>query len=178
MLRPALLSLLLALVAVGPAAAQGPALPLRGPPSAIEFSTRLLPEREGVVPWRTLGAVEYVRKDGRIVTEFAPGTLALDGREVKLQGFMIPLAAASGRQTRFLLSAVPPHCQFCLPAGPEAVVEVTATEGVTFTLEPVMVTGRFEVVKGHQETGIFYRLSRATGIAAVRTGEPRQSTPR
>jgi uncharacterized protein len=44
---------------------------------------------------------------------------------VKIQGFMMPLEMRE-QQSLFVLSAVPPTCSFCMPGGPEAVVEVPA----------------------------------------------------
>ena len=76
----------------------------------------LLPERDGVVSWKTLAQVEPVKKDGKIVPEFSRDILALDRKDVKVQGFMIPLDVGE-KQKRFLIAAVPPHCSFCLPAG-------------------------------------------------------------
>ncbi len=44
--------------------------------------------------------------------------LELDNATVSLQGFMIPLDTGAGHR-RFLLAPTPPHCQFCMPAGPK-----------------------------------------------------------
>ena len=60
-----------------------------------------------------------------MVPAFSTEILGLDRTDVKVQGFMIPLDIGE-KQKRFLLSAVPPHCQFCLPAGPDEIVEVEA----------------------------------------------------
>ena len=62
-------------------------------------------------------------KDGKMVAEFSHEILGLDQKDVHVQGFIIPLDIGD-KQKRFLLSAVPPHCPFCLPAGPDAIVEV------------------------------------------------------
>jgi hypothetical protein len=64
------------------------------------------------------------------------------------------------RQKRFLLSAVPPHCAFCLPAGPEGVVEVQAKTAVRYGFEPIVVSGRFAVLKD-DPAGVLYRLTDA-----------------
>jgi hypothetical protein len=88
--------------------------------------------------------------------------MALDRTEVKVQGFMIPLDIGD-KQRRFLISAVPPHCQFCLPAGPESLIEVEAKTPVNYTFDPVVISGRFSVVKD-DPSGVLYRL---TGAARV-----------
>ena len=90
----------------------------------------------------------------------------LDAREQRVQGFMIPLDLGD-RQKHFLISAVPPHCGFCLPAGPEAVVEVMAREPVGYTLQPIVVSGRFAVLKD-DPNGVLYRLTDAAQVATAR----------
>jgi hypothetical protein len=58
--------------------------------------------------------VEPIKRTAR----WFPGSpeIRLDRTEVKVQGFMIPLDI--GDKQNAFLSAVPLHCQFCLPAGP------------------------------------------------------------
>ena len=69
------------------------------------------------------------------VSAFPKEVKELDKQQVKLFGFMMPLDQAK-KQKRFLLSAFPPHCSFCLTAGPESLVEVLADKPVDFTFEP------------------------------------------
>jgi hypothetical protein len=79
------------------------------------------------------------------------------------------------KQKRFLLTAVPPHCSFCLPAGPDAVVEVEAKTAVKYGLEPIVVEGRFTVLKD-DPSGVLYRLADAESLgpaaAAAAAGVP------
>jgi uncharacterized protein len=60
----------------------------------------------------------------------------------------------------FILSAVPPTCAFCMPGGPEAVVEVRAKRPLGYTDNAVTVTGKLSVLKD-DPTGVFYRLTEA-----------------
>ena len=85
--------------------------------------------------WKTLAQVQPVKQGGKMVPEFSRDILALDRKDVKVQGFMIPLDIGD-KQKRFLISAVPPHCQFCLPAGPDALVEVEAKTPVELHVRP------------------------------------------
>jgi hypothetical protein len=140
-------------------------VPPAGLPSATDYSSTLLPERAGVVSWRTLAKVTPVKQGGRMVNEFAPEVLTLDQRDVKVQGFMIPLDMGD-KQKRFLLSAVPPHCSFCMPAGPDAVVEIIARTPVKFAFEPIVVSGRFVVLKD-DANGVLYRLTDAVYTGAA-----------
>jgi uncharacterized protein len=159
MRRLALIFALIAVAAAAPVAAVMPSVPQAGLPSAVEYGATLLPERAGIVSWRTLAQVTPVKQGDRMVPEFSKDIQALDQREVKVQGFIIPLDMGD-RQKRFLLSAVPPHCPFCMPAGPDAIVEVIAKTPVKYSFEPIVVSGKFALVKD-DATGVLYRLTDA-----------------
>jgi hypothetical protein len=139
-------------------------IPATGLPSASQFSASVLPEQQGIVSWKTLAQVEPVKRDGRMVPEFAKEILGLDKRQIRIQGFILPMDLGD-KQKHFLISAVPPHCPFCLPAGPDAVVEVLATKPVTYGFEPVVLEGKLAVLKD-DPNGLLYRLSEATLIAS------------
>ncbi len=117
--------------------------------------------------------VTPVKQGARMVNEFSPAILTLDKRDVKVQGFMIPLDMGD-KQKRFLLSAVPPHCAFCMPAGPDAVVEIVARTPVKFGFEPIVVSGKFAVLKD-DANGVLYRLTDAVyaGAAVPAAAEPK-----
>ena len=61
---------------------------------------------------------------------------------------------------RFLLSAWSPTCPFCLTAGPEAMVEVRARTAVKYTLDPITVQGKLQLLD-NDASGMFYRLVEA-----------------
>jgi hypothetical protein len=147
-------------------------VPPAGLPSANDFSAQILPERAGVVSWRTLAQVSSVKQGNRMVPEFSKDILALDRKDTRVQGFMIPLDVGD-KQKRFLITAVPPHCSFCLPAGPDAVVEVVAKSSVRYTFDPIVVAGRFSVLKD-DSAGLLYRLSDAAQVevAQIAPGAP------
>jgi len=152
-------------VAIGvalPADAVTSDIPQVGLPTANEYSQTLLPERAGVVSWRTLSQVQPVKQNGKMIAEFSKEILGLDKKDVRVQGFIIPLDIGD-KQKRFLLTAVPPHCAFCLPAGPDGVVEVIAKTPVKYGFEPIVVSGKFAVLKD-DPTGVLYRLTDAESI--------------
>lgn len=153
------IAIALAATCASAAFALNTSVPGSGLPTASDYSTSMLPERAGVVSWKTLAQVEPVKQGDRMVPEFSKAILALDRSDVKLQGFMIPLDIGD-QQKHFLISAVPPHCQFCLPAGPEALVEVQAKTAIAYSIEPIVVSGRFAVVKD-DPSGVLYRMSTA-----------------
>ncbi|HUG77257.1 MAG TPA: DUF3299 domain-containing protein [Burkholderiales bacterium] len=118
-----------------------------------------LAERKDVVSWKLFAQVELVRQKDRYVPKFSSDVAALDNKQVKVQGFMMPLQTGD-KQTHFVLSAMPQTCAFCMPGGPEQLVEVKARHAVKYTFEPVVVTGRLAVLKD-DPTGVFYRLTDA-----------------
>jgi hypothetical protein len=84
-------------------------------------------DKSAVVSWETLAQVSVTRQKDRYVPEFSKQILALDKREVKLKGFMMPLEPGLA-QTHFLLSAQPPDCAV-LHAGHRRAVRRGAGEG-------------------------------------------------
>ena len=74
---------------------------------------------------------------------------------------MLPLDMGE-KHAFFILSAVPPTCAFCMPGGPEAVVEVRAKRPC-YTDDAVTVTGKLAVLK-NDPTGVFYRLTDAVPV--------------
>lgn len=118
-----------------------------------------LQEREGIVAWQLLSSVTTKAEKNRLVPTFPSTVLALDKQKVKVQGFMLPLEPGD-KQRHFLLSSVPTSCSFCVPAGPEGLVEVRSKNPVRYTLEPVVVEGTMAVLSD-DPYGMYYRVSDA-----------------
>ena len=137
-------------------------IPSAGLPTAAMYSSTLLPELDGVVSWKTLAHVEPVKQGDKVVPQFGKDILGLDAKPVRVQGFILPLDLGD-KQQHFLLSAVPPHCPFCMPAGPDAIVEVLAKKGVEYRFEPIIMSGKFAVLKD-DPAGVLYRLTEAEPI--------------
>lgn len=129
------------------------------PPGADPNQFKPLPERKDVVSWKLLSQVELVKQKDRYVPQFAKDVSALDQKEVKVQGFMMPLQVGD-KQSHFVLTAMPQSCAFCLPGGPESMVEVKSKNPVKYTVDAVVLTGKLAVLKD-DPTGIFYRLTEA-----------------
>jgi len=147
----------------GQGAAAQPDHPQMGSPIPLEF-LKPLPEIKGVVSWKTLSQVQPVKVKDRVLPQFADGVLKLNAREVKLQGFMMPLEMGD-KQKHFVLSAMPVTCGFCLPGGPEALVEVRAKTAVKYTFEPVILAGKLAVLTD-DPNGLYYRLTDAVPTTA------------
>jgi uncharacterized protein len=113
----------------------------------------------GTVPWSILSKAKTVQKaDKKLGPLFTQEIKELDTRELKLYGFMMPLDGGTTKQKRFLLTAWPPHCGFCMPGGPEMMVEVVADKSIEFTMEPIVVSGKFAVLENDV---VYYRLTKA-----------------
>ena len=151
------LVLLASLTATSLAVAQTPAPPGAPPAANAPFTMPEAPK--GTVPWTVLQQAKTVQKpDKKFGPEFTRDIKALDHKDVKLFGFMMPLDQAR-KQKRFLLAAYPPHCAFCLPSGPESLVEVLADTPIEFTFEPIVVSGRLAVLENDV---VYYRLTNAS----------------
>ena len=118
-----------------------------------------LPEIQGVVSWKTLARAKEVRVGGKYVAEFSPEVIRLDQQEVSVQGYIMPIVAGE-RHEHFLLTMRPPHCPFCLAIGPAFIVEVKTKTPIKHTLDPVVVSGRFNVLRDDPH-GLFYRMTGA-----------------
>jgi uncharacterized protein len=136
----------LAANAVTPVPPQGELMP----------ASQFLPEKPGFTSWRVLGQVELVKQSSKMVPSFAPAVSTLDGKTIRVQGFMMPLDIGD-KQRRFLLVAAPPHCSFCLPAGPDAMIEVRAKSDVRYGFDAVALSGKLQVLKD-DPAGLYYRL--------------------
>ena len=167
LLRPVLVAAL-ALLAL-PVGAQAPA---PGSPSnslGLPIDPSLLntlPELKGVVSWNVLSQVKSRTEGRRVVPEFAPAVRALDRKEVRLQGFMLPIVTGE-RHEHFLLTMRPPHCPFCLSLGPEYIVEVRAKAPIRHTYDPIVVLGELNVLND-DPFGLYYRLTGAQLTTAPR----------
>ena len=75
---------------------------------------------------------------------------------------MMPLDPGE-KQKHFLISSVPLSCSFCLPGGPESLVEVRTKTAVKYSLEPVVVEGKFSVL-ADDPYGMYYRMSDAVAV--------------
>ena len=121
-----------------------------------------LSERNDVVPWSVLTSVKTKNEKNRILPVFTRDQTALGDKIQRIQGFMMPLEPGE-KQKHFLLSSVPMTCSFCTPGGPESMVEVKTKTPVKYSMEPVVVEGRFAVLND-DPYGLYYRVTDAVGV--------------
>ena len=121
-----------------------------------------LPQRTDVVSWALLTNISTKTEKNRLLPVFNKDQLALNQKPQRIQGFMMPLEPGD-KQTHFLLSSVPLTCAFCTPGGPESMVEVKTKTPVRYSLDPVVVEGKFATLSD-DEYGLYYRVTDAVAV--------------
>jgi len=120
-------------------------------------------ERGDVLPWSMLTEVK-TRADAknRLLPVFPAPVAALNQKTQRIQGFMMPLEPGE-KQKHFLLSSVPMTCSFCTPGGPESMVEVKTKTPVKYSMDVVVVEGKFAVLND-DPYGLYYRMTDAVSV--------------
>lgn len=98
--------------------------------------------------WNTLGKITYKKEYDEMmgfkidVPVFSPEVKALDGQEVTIKGYIIPVEGYKSHK-EFVFSAFPYNmCFFCGGAGPETVMEIEAAEAIKYTTDPITIKGK------------------------------------
>lgn len=101
--------------------------------------------------WKTLTKITYVKEYDEFLgfkidkPVFSEEIKALNGKEVTVKGFIIPVEGYKGH-TEFIFSAYPySMCFFCGGAGPESVMEVQAIEAINYTAESIVLKGKLHL---------------------------------
>jgi hypothetical protein len=121
-----------------------------------------LQDRADVLPWSVLTTTKTKVQKNKVLPVFTASVQALDQKSQRIQGFMMPLDPGE-KQKHFLLSSVPLTCAFCVPGGPESMVEVKTKTPVKYSMEAVVVEGQFAVLKD-DPYGLFYRVTDAVAV--------------
>lgn len=118
--------------------------------------------RADVLPWSVLTNVKTKVEKNAVVPVYPSTVTALDQKSQRVQGYMMPLEPGE-KQKHFLLSSVPLTCAFCVPGGPESMVEVKTKSPVKYSMEVVVVEGQFAVLK-NDPYGLYYRMTDAVAV--------------
>lgn len=101
--------------------------------------------------WKTLAKITYRKEYDEFLgfkidkPVFSEEIKALNGKEVTVKGFIIPVEGYKGHK-EFIFSAFPySMCFFCGGAGPESVMEVTAIEPVEYTADAIYLKGKLKL---------------------------------
>lgn len=100
------------------------------------------------IDWRLLNEMDYI-------TYNAPEEIKkLEGQDVKIPGFMVPLEDNQARVTEFLLVPTPQACIHVPPPPPNQMIYVHLKEGTEARPgAPIWVYGTFKVSKTRSQYG-------------------------
>ena len=119
--------------------------------------------------WKTLGKITFKKEYDEMmgfkvdVPVFSADVLALEGTQVTVKGYIIPVEDYGG-QTEFVFSAFPYNmCFFCGGAGPETVMKVSAAEEIPYTAESITIQGILSL-NSTDLNELMYSISEATMI--------------
>lgn len=148
-----------AALASGPAAAIEP----MDMPPALEDIWKPAETPKGGVSWKVLETTQELQRtdeEGYIISRpaFSQEVKALEGKRIKVAGWMMPLENGN-EQRHFVLLGYPPGCPFHMHAGPRHFIEVRTTIAIaTQVLDPIIIEGTLTLT-GHKETGVFYQIA-------------------
>ena len=119
-------------------------------------------DRNDVLPWSMLTDVKTRAEKNKLLPVFPAPVAALNQKTQRIQGFMMPLEPGE-KQKHFLLTSVPMTCGFCTPGGPESMVEVKTKTPVKYSMDIVVVEGKFTVLND-DPYGLYYRMTDAVSV--------------
>ena len=163
-MKTSILTALALLTVAAPATAQ---LLGGGPKQDVKDVWKPAATRKGGTSWKLLeSTTEKQRVSAGVIYSkpvFPAAIKALNGKEIRVAGWMMPLDKAA-KQKRFVLLAYPPGCPFHFHAMPNQFIEVLAPAGVPLNeRDPMVISGTLQLT-GQDESGIFYRLVNAKKI--------------
>lgn len=117
----------------------------------------------GAKLWKTLEEIDYeITKDeygDLYVPVFSDNIKAIQGKEVEVEGFIIPFEGMF-KPEQLILSALPiSECFFCGSGGPETVMEITMKKGekVKYTTKRVKIRGKLVLNRDNPDK-LMYQL--------------------
>ncbi|MEQ9443270.1 MAG: hypothetical protein RIG62_29805 [Cyclobacteriaceae bacterium] len=123
--------------------------------------------------WSTLAKISYKTIQDPYgpmsVPEFNEAVKAMEGEEIELSGYIIPLDGLEGafQPTHFILSSLPlSACFFCGSGGPESVVEVQLEDAIEYTTDPITLRGKLKL-NGRDPYQMIYILQDAEFVEVV-----------
>lgn len=100
------------------------------------------------VDWRLLAQLDYL--SNKATSELQE----LNGKQIKIPGFMVPLEDSQRKVTEFLLVPSPQACIHVPPPPPNQMVYVKMKKGVDATVgAPIWVYGEFKIATKHSQYG-------------------------
>jgi len=126
-------------------------------PTAERKAQEKLPQSKDEI-WTALGkcALTLDPATATYRIAFTPEIKAMEGKEVTVGGFMLPLESKPSF-THYLLSKRTPTCPFCPPGLPNEIVEVFSSKAVTWDSDIVVVSGTL-ALSSDPEKGLFFQM--------------------
>ena len=90
---------------------------------------------------------------------YIPSITALNGKNVTISGFMLPLEPAD-KFSHFLLTKNAPTCAFCSPGGANEVVEVFSSRPMVWKENLITLSGTLILVNDGKK-GVFFQMKDA-----------------
>ena len=134
----------------------------------VIFALNFTHNQDGVNHWGTLSMVTINKTIDpefgleTYETSFNPLVTALDGKEIELDGYIIPITGQV-EQNHFMFSKFPQNmCFFCGKAGPESAMQVflKGSDTVAFTTDKIKLKGTLKIFQDNS-SGLIYALESA-----------------
>ena len=131
-----------------------------GQPSDERKAQDALPQSNDDI-WKTFGKckVHLDKKEYKYSIDYTPEVKAMEGKQITVSGFMLPLEAKE-EFTHYLLSKRTPTCPFCPPGEPNEIVEVFSKKPVKWDEGIVVATGTMKFTNDPQ-LGLFFQMKDA-----------------
>ena len=131
-------------------------------PMNERIAQKNLPMATGDI-WQKLAKckVGVDEKKGLYSITNTPEVKAMAGKQITVQGFMLPLESTV-MHSHFLLAKRTPTCPYCMPGEPNEIFEVFMAKPVEYTDGMLTVTGTMELMNDGSK-GLFFRLTKAKG---------------
>ena len=122
--------------------------------------------------WPKLAACKIDKHylEGMYGIHYTPEIMAMEGKQVTLDGFVVPLEATQ-KSSHFLLSVRAPSCPYCPPAAPNEMAEVFSKTPIAWSEQSISIRGTFKLGAEKNSDGIFFQLTDAIPASDAPTVE-------
>ena len=134
------------------------------------LATSLFAQSAAASTWQDLAKVTYEKKYDELlgfkvdVPVFGEDIKAMAGKTIEISGYIVPVEGYKSHN-EFVFSAYPYNmCFFCGGAGPETVMEVTASEPVKYSTSRITLRGTL-TLNDSNINQLMYLLSDAELVA-------------
>lgn len=104
--------------------------------------------------------IDTKRLKMRCSIAYTPEVQALNGKQIGVDGFMLPLESTQ-KFSHFLLSFRSPSCPYCPPGAANEIVEVFTKSPMTWSDQLTSMRGTLTLADAKNDNGIFYQLKDA-----------------